>query len=166
MSLVEEIEQRALGLPDRDRALLATHLLASLPLILIGGGTDEITVLREQATAAGIVALTVSVCLGAAMSYFAWAARSMISATSFTVVGNLCKILTIVINVLLWDKHASATGILCLLGCLVAAFAYQQAPQRKTKEVPRITDPVVERVSPAAPMPLPTHRTTPQKSQK
>jgi drug/metabolite transporter (DMT)-like permease len=144
-----------------------SNLLASLPLILIGGGTDEITVLREQLTASGIAALTLSVCLGAAMSYFAWAARSMISATSFTVVGNLCKILTIGINVALWDKHASATGIICLLGCLAAAFAYEQAPQRKVKEVPRSTDSVVERISPVTPMPLPTHRapssTTPHK---
>jgi len=136
-----------------------SNLLASLPLILIGGGTDEITVLREQLTASGIAALTLSVCLGAAMSYFAWAARSMISATSFTVVGNLCKILTIGINVALWDKHASATGIICLLNCLAAAFVYEQAPQRKVKEVPRSTDSVVERISPVTPMPLPTHRT-------
>ena len=110
-------------------------------------------------------------CLGAAMSYFAWAARSTISATSFTIVGNMvrcrplpvhavpcvrdqawpggrltaepparapqCKILTIVINVLLWDKHASAFGIVCLLGCLAAAFVYKQAPLRGDKNIPK-----------------------------
>ena len=52
------------------------------------------------------------------------------SAASFTVVGNTCKILTIVINVSLWDKHASSFGIICLLFCLGAAYFYKQAPMR------------------------------------
>jgi hypothetical protein len=34
----------------------------------------------------------------------------LISATAFTVVGNACKIATVCINLLIWDKHANATG--------------------------------------------------------
>ena len=36
------------------------------------------------------------------------------------------------INILIWDKHASALGIAFLLLCLAAAAAYQQAPKRAT----------------------------------
>ena len=66
------------------------------------------------------------------MSYFAFLCRSAVSATSFTVIGNVCKILTVLINILIWDKHASALGIAFLLLCLAAAAAYQQAPKRAT----------------------------------
>jgi solute carrier family 35 protein len=107
-----------------------SNFLAAIPLVFIGAGTSEFEVVTEQMTAAGLAALLLSVALGAAMSYFAWAARSTISATSFTIVGNTCKILTIAINVFLWDKHASVTGIMCLLACLAAAFFYKQAPPR------------------------------------
>ena len=65
------------------------------------------------------------------MSYFAWLARSLVSATYFTVIGNSCKLLTIVINCSIWDKHASPFGIACLLFCLLCAFFYKQAPLRE-----------------------------------
>ena len=42
-------------------------------------------------------------------------ARSLVSATYFTIIGNVCKILTIIINVSIWDKHATPQGIVCLL---------------------------------------------------
>ena len=64
------------------------------------------------------------------MSYYAWLARSMVSATVFTILGNVCKVASIMINVMLWDKHATPFGIACLLFCLGAAYFYKQAPLR------------------------------------
>ena len=52
------------------------------------------------------------------------------SATTFTVIGILCKLGTLVVNTLMWDKHASPTGMSCLLVCMTAGFFYQQAPMR------------------------------------
>merc|ERR1711957_986308 len=37
---------------------------------------------------------------------------------------------SVLINIVIWDKHASALGIAFLLTCLVAAGAYQAAPLR------------------------------------
>jgi len=107
-----------------------SNFLASLPLVFTFiNDTDEIAALKNM-DASAAMAVFVSVALGVGMSYFAWMARSLLSATSFTVVGNVCKILTIVINVSLWDKHASSFGIGCLMFCLAAAFFYKQAPMR------------------------------------
>ena len=53
-----------------------------------------------------------------------------VSATYFTVIGNVCKVITVLINVMIWDKHASPKGLACLFMCLAAAFLYQQAPLR------------------------------------
>ena len=107
-----------------------SNLLAAIPLVIpFLLNTSEIEAV-EAMSLNGFWALLVSVILGAAMSYFAWMARSLLAATSFTIVGNVCKILTIVINVIIWDKHASLFGVLCLLFCLAAAFLYEQAPMR------------------------------------
>ena len=70
------------------------------------------------------------------MSYFAFLCRASVSATSFTVIGNVCKILTVVINVSIWDKHASPLGLGALLLCLAAAATYQQYPYRDTTARP------------------------------
>ena len=105
-----------------------SNFLASVPLVFtLSGDVDEIEALQNISFEAAM-AVFVSVALGVGMSYFAWLARSELSAASFTVVGNTCKILTIAINVALWDKHASPFGIGCLLFCLGAAFFYKQAP--------------------------------------
>lgn len=120
-----------------------SNLLASVPMILtLGANTNEQQALRQVDTA-GILAVALSVVLGAAMSYFAWSARAKLAATSFTIVGNVCKILTIAINMLIWDKHASASGVCFLLFCLAAAYSYKQAPMRKTTEEKETTDPLL-----------------------
>ena len=41
------------------------------------------------------------------------------------------QILTVLINVSIWDKHASLEGLTALFLCLGAAAAYQQSPFRK-----------------------------------
>jgi GDP-mannose transporter len=77
-----------------------------------------------------LIALLVSCICGTGLSYFGFRLRKAVSATSFTVIGNLCKIGTVVINLMIWDKHASSTGLLFLLMCLASAAFYQQAPLR------------------------------------
>lgn len=107
-----------------------SNFLASLPLVFTFiSDAAEIEALKNISFSAA-VAVFISVALGVGMSYFAWMARDLLSAASFTVVGNTCKILTIALNVSLWDKHASPFGIGCLLFCLGAAYSYKQAPMR------------------------------------
>lgn len=64
----------------------------------------------------------------------AWArwCRGNVSATTYTVVGVCNKAITIVLNVMIWDKHASAVGLFGLVVCLGAGLAYKQAPLRST----------------------------------
>jgi len=108
------------------------NLLASFPLIFTGFATNETAAVVWSFEAT--VALAFSCVLGLAMSYFAFMARKLVSATYFSIIGNVCKILTVIINYAIWDKHATGFGIGCLGGCLVAAYFYQQAPMRKRPE--------------------------------
>jgi solute carrier family 35 len=81
-----------------------------------------------------ITALSLSCALGCGISYFAFLCRNVLSATAFTVVGNCCKIATIMVNYLIWDLHATPTGIGFLLISLVCAFFFRQAPMRASTQ--------------------------------
>ncbi|URE20003.1 ADP,ATP carrier protein 1, partial [Musa troglodytarum] len=73
------------------------------------------------------VAVALSCVFGFLISFFGFAARKAISATAFTVTGVANKFLTVAINVLIWDKHASKIGLICLLLTLVGGVLYQQS---------------------------------------
>ncbi|KDP32343.1 hypothetical protein JCGZ_13268 [Jatropha curcas] len=79
-------------------------------------------------------AVSLSCVFGLAISFFGFAARKAISATAFTVTGVVNKFLTVVINVLIWDKHASPFGLLCLLFTLAGGVLYQQSVTRPGTE--------------------------------
>lgn len=64
---------------------------------------------------------------GLMISFFGFAARKAISATAFTVTGVVNKFLTVVINVMIWDKHASPFGLVCLLFTIAGGVLYQQS---------------------------------------
>merc|ERR1712010_339858 len=107
--------------------VLYSNLLASVPLFFLCLGEAETI---RAAASVDLAVVGVTVVLGTAMSYFAWLARSLVSATLFTILGNVCKVVSIGINVSLWYKHASPFGIACLMFCLCAAYFYKQAPLR------------------------------------
>lgn len=80
------------------------------------------------------IALVVMGCLvGTGIGYTGWWCRGKISATSFTLVGVLNKCMTVLVNLLIWDQHASPMGILSLFLCLIGGAFYKQAPMRKDK---------------------------------
>jgi solute carrier family 35 len=54
----------------------------------------------------------------------------MVSATTFTLVGVVNKFLTVLLNVVIWEKHSSTLGLCAVCICLIAGSAYQQAPRR------------------------------------
>ena len=107
-----------------------TNLWASV-IAGLSFATTEPQVLRGfKWSYASAGALLISCILGVSMSYFAFLCRAAISATYFTVIGNVCKVITVLINVAIWEKHASPTGLGCLFMCLFAAFFYEQSPRR------------------------------------
>lgn len=77
-------------------------------------------------TAGVAIPVVLSCILGLSISFFGFSARKAISATAYTVVGVVNKLLTVLINLLIWDKHASASGIASLLVCIAGGVLYQQ----------------------------------------
>ena len=108
-----------------------TNLLAVVPVFLLGVVTREHEILKEfEWSTASIFALSASCAAGVLMSYSQFLLRGLISATSFTVVGTMCKIGTVIINCMIWDKHASMEGLVALFICIFAGLFYQQSPLR------------------------------------
>ncbi|KAI9125649.1 hypothetical protein K1719_003067 [Acacia pycnantha] len=72
-------------------------------------------------------AVSLSCVFGLLISFFGFAARKAVSATAFTVTGVVNKFLTVAINLVIWDKHASPLGLVCLLFTIVGGILYQQS---------------------------------------
>ena len=53
---------------------------------------------------------------GMGISFAGFKCQQVITATAYSIVGVMNKMLTVLINVLIWDKHASAIGIGSLAG--------------------------------------------------
>ncbi|MQL92943.1 hypothetical protein Taro_025578 [Colocasia esculenta] len=82
-----------------------------------------------------VLSVSLSCVFGLLISFFGFATRKAISATAFTVTGVVNKFLTVGINVLIWEKHASELGLLCLLFTLAGGVLYQQSVTRDKRDV-------------------------------
>merc|ERR1719486_1048792 len=79
-------------------------------------------------TATSVILLVLSCVVGVAISYLGWRARSLVTATCYTVLGVANKMLTVLANAAVWDQRATPVGIMFLCVCLVGAAGYKQAP--------------------------------------
>lgn len=78
-----------------------------------------------------IVPVGLSCLFGLAISFFGFSCRRAISATGFTVLGIVNKLLTVVINLFIWDKHSTLVGTVGLLICMGGGILYQQSTTKK-----------------------------------
>lgn len=99
-----------------------------------------------QLSISGLLLLLVSNVLAMMIGYYTWECRTMLSATAFTLVGVLCKVATIIVNMLVWNKHTNASGLFCLFVGLVSASFYTQAPMRVTEELVKESEEIPLRV--------------------
>ena len=84
---------------------------------------------------------------GMIMSWSSMNLRGLVSATTFTVTGTMCKIATVAVNCVMWDKHASAEGLAALFVCLFAGMGYQQAPLRPDVAAQRTKEQALKEVA-------------------
>ncbi|KAI3843183.1 hypothetical protein MKW92_037858 [Papaver armeniacum] len=95
----------------------------------------EITDESDWYSFAVILPVGLSCLFGLAISFFGFSCRRAISATGFTVLGIVNKLLTVVINLLIWDKHSTLVGTLGLLICMGGGVLYQQSTSKKPNDV-------------------------------
>jgi len=74
--------------------------------------------------------LVLSCVVGVAISYSGWKCRSVITATTFTLVGVLNKMATITFTIIVWPSDFSVLKTLSLLACVGFGLLYVDAPKR------------------------------------
>jgi len=111
--------------------VLYNNTLAVGPMFLLAAGAGELAKVPDLAlTSSSLLALFACSVLGVCMNWSGWNCRSQLSAASYTLLGVACKFVSIILNVLIWDKHASMGGIAWLVVCLLSSTLYRQAPMR------------------------------------
>lgn len=111
---------------------LSSPLLA---LILFVSKEEQRLLAKSKWMLSSTAPLMLSCLVGLAMSHSSYLLRSHASATTAAVVGVVCKLLSVSLNLLIWDQHANGMQLAFLLIGLFAASTYQQAPLRVAKTV-------------------------------
>mmetsp|Transcript_7253 Transcript_7253/g.24991 ORF Transcript_7253/g.24991 Transcript_7253/m.24991 type:complete len:307 (-) Transcript_7253:9-929(-) len=108
-------------------------LFVFLPGIFLLGEHETIHVLtaRGQLTSWSILLLLLSCIWGTAISFLGFLCLEHVTATSFNVMGNANKLLTLVLNSLIWDQHASLQANIFLLTSLVGSAMYGEVRRRE-----------------------------------
>jgi len=128
--LVTSIKLKSLWTP-----VLYTNTFSLIPATIVGFiagefSQERLTHLWETFDSTACFWIMLSCVVGVCISWAGFWCQSLITATAYTVVGVMNKMLTVTVNVLIWDKHASPFGIGSLLICLVGGSLYQQAPPK------------------------------------
>lgn len=114
-------------------SVFLTNSFAIIPFLVIGASTGELSrgMHSKFFTFSATSVLLASCALSAGIGFTSWWCRSLVSATTFTVVGTVNKVLTVMLNIAVWSKHASALGTFFLLVSLAGGSFYEQAPLRQ-----------------------------------
>jgi len=113
------------------------NILATVPVLLIALASGEpdkyaSVTIEDPFSTYGLVIL--SCLMGLGISIAGFVCREMISATSFSVVGNMNKVLTVFINYVAWDAHTSPAGLFSLSICIVGGAYYAKVRQEEENE--------------------------------
>ena len=75
---------------------------------------------------------------GLSISFFGFSCRRAISATRFTVLSIVNKLLTVLINFVIWDNHSAFVGTMEFLICMFGGVMYQQSTSKKPKDAKEV----------------------------
>ncbi len=103
------------------------NFLALVPvfiMVLLNGELTQISNALETGILFPGFFVALSCIMGLGISISGFVCREAVSATSFSVVGNMNKVLTVFINFVAWDYHASPSGLLSLAVCVVGGAFY------------------------------------------
>jgi len=130
-------------LKTRSGPVVYTNLIGFIPMLLLANVGNEYSKfwkffwesLDGYLPRASVILLALGSVVGTGIGYSSWWCRSLVSATSFTLIGVMNKCLTILVNTLMWDQHAKPGGIFCLFLCIAGGMIYKQAPMRSERQV-------------------------------
>ena len=75
--------------------------------------------------------LLLSCVIGVCISYSGWRCRTVVTATTFTLVGVVNKMATIAFTMIVWPKETTFAKVIALIFCVLFGLLYQEAPMKK-----------------------------------
>jgi GDP-mannose transporter len=93
---------------------------------------EHASLLRGGLSGTQVTVLAMSCVIGVGMSHAGYLMRSNVSATAGVVVGVVCKLGSVLLNLLIWDQHASPIQLCFLALGLAGGSLFRQAPLRAT----------------------------------
>ena len=117
--------------------MMSSPILAA---VLLAARKERALLAATAWTVSNAAPLALSCVVGAAMSHASYLLRSHAAATTAAVVGIVCKLLSVTINLAIWDKHAAPSQLGFLLLGVFAAAAYKQARPPARPPSPRGLD--------------------------
>eukprot|EP00526_Cylindrotheca_closterium_P018501 CAMPEP_0113618424 /NCGR_PEP_ID=MMETSP0017_2-20120614/9325_1 /TAXON_ID=2856 /ORGANISM="Cylindrotheca closterium" /LENGTH=358 /DNA_ID=CAMNT_0000527923 /DNA_START=75 /DNA_END=1151 /DNA_ORIENTATION=+ /assembly_acc=CAM_ASM_000147 len=129
---------KSVPLKTRSGPVIYTNVLGFMPMLVFAMAGKEYGKLwdfwwtgsEQRLPPVSVVLLIIGALVGTLIGYSSWWCRSVVSATSFTLIGVVNKCLTILMNVMIWDQHATPGGIFALFICISGGMIYKQAPMR------------------------------------
>lgn len=126
-------------LSESERVLYTNAL--SLPptvvLCLVMGERERAVAVRLTPTSAAW--LLCSCLIGVGISYTGWRLKDLVTATTFTLVGVLNKMGTLVLAAVAFPGATSPLGFLCLTACLFFGMLYSDAPMAHPRPLSSVT---------------------------
>eukprot|EP00327_Prymnesium_parvum_P006062 CAMPEP_0182797952 /NCGR_PEP_ID=MMETSP0006_2-20121128/1094_1 /TAXON_ID=97485 /ORGANISM="Prymnesium parvum, Strain Texoma1" /LENGTH=250 /DNA_ID=CAMNT_0024923043 /DNA_START=387 /DNA_END=1139 /DNA_ORIENTATION=- len=126
--LVGNLNNKTLWTP-----VLYTNTFSVIPTLIIGWLAGEISERRLLAISFDTPTLCwvfLSCAIGILISWAGFWCQSLVTATAYSVVGVMNKILTVAVDIMIWHNHGSVFGMGSLCLCIVGGSLYQQAPFR------------------------------------
>eukprot|EP00751_Fragilariopsis_kerguelensis_P020694 CAMPEP_0170904652 /NCGR_PEP_ID=MMETSP0734-20130129/50566_1 /TAXON_ID=186038 /ORGANISM="Fragilariopsis kerguelensis, Strain L26-C5" /LENGTH=359 /DNA_ID=CAMNT_0011300223 /DNA_START=118 /DNA_END=1197 /DNA_ORIENTATION=+ len=139
---------KSVPLTTKSGPVIYTNLIGFIPMLLLANVGGEYSKFwdyfwaddNQRLPPLSILLLVFGSIIGTGIGYSGWWCRELVSATSFTLIGVMNKCLTVLLNSLIWDKHAQPGGLFCLFLCIAGGMVYKQAPMRGVvKETPAIS---------------------------
>jgi hypothetical protein len=97
-----------------------------LPL-LIPSSIQELRYFYTELTSVTAFFLILTCVVGVGIGYASWELRSIVTATTFSLIGVLNKVGTICLAFLIWPEEGSFVSFAALMGCLISGTFYQGA---------------------------------------
>ncbi len=108
------------------------NVTSVIPILVLVVLEKEHLIIREHRwlSSRAVGVFGTSCVMGTVLSYLGWQMRMIMSATSFTVVGVLNKVLTVILNIMVWPDHVLWSSTIGLIFSLVGGSFYRQSTVR------------------------------------
>lgn len=113
-----------------ERTLYQNFLALPILAVFLIAGVEDRSVFEVSAEPRAYIALVFTCIAGSALSFTGMSLRTELSATSFTILGIVCKMVSTLLNEIFVEPERDPWRLVCIATVIVSSSFYRQAPLR------------------------------------